>query len=590
MWLSAGTPPNWIQYEFDQVYKLHQLTAWNSNQMVESFLGFGAKQVTIETSPDGTTWKPVANVPEFARASGAAGYAANTTVNLGGAQAKYVKLMINASWGGMPTTGLSEVRFSYVPTQARTPQPATAATGVSVGATLNWRPGREAASHKVFFGTDPNAVAQGTVVAQSVTEHSYAPDSLTFGTKYYWKVDEVNAVTYPGEVWSFTTEEYRAVEDFESYTDKAGEEVFAAWVDGMVNGNGSIVGLYPDAVNGTFCERVIIHGGKQSMPFEYNNVKTPYYSEAERTFDAPQNWTGNGADTLVVHFRGQPMAFQENAAGTIVMSGGGTDIWNTADQFRFAGKRLSGNGTIVAKVESLVNTDPWAKVGVMIRESLDPGARFAAVYATPGNGVRYQARLTASAAATSDTAVVTTEQTALRAPVWVKIERSGTAFNGFYSTDGVKWTAMSWNPQTINVTAASIYIGLAVTSHNANAATTAEFSNIATTGSVTGAWEVAAIGVAQPANAPAPLYLIVQDTAGKSKVVSHPDPLATTAATWQAWQIPLSELSAAGVKLTAVKKMMLGVGEKAGPKPGGAGKLHLDDIGFGHPVQPSTAP
>ena len=84
MWLSSGVQPNWIQYQFDKAYKLYDLKVWNSNQPIETFIGFGAKKVTIEYSTDGTTWTAVANVPEFARASGALGYAANTTVNLGG--------------------------------------------------------------------------------------------------------------------------------------------------------------------------------------------------------------------------------------------------------------------------------------------------------------------------------------------------------------------------------------------------------------------------------------------------------------------------------------------------------------------------
>ena len=74
---------------------------WNSNGLVESFIGFGAKKVTIEYSADGTTWTAVENVPEFARAPGAAGYAANTTVSLGGVMAKFVKLTINSTWGGV---------------------------------------------------------------------------------------------------------------------------------------------------------------------------------------------------------------------------------------------------------------------------------------------------------------------------------------------------------------------------------------------------------------------------------------------------------------------------------------------------------
>ena len=229
--------------EFDKVYKLYDLKVWNSNQLIESFIGFGAKKVTIEYSADGTTWTALDNVPEFARATGMPGYAANTTVNLGGVMAKFVKLTINSTWGGVaPSTGLSEVRFSYVPVQARAPQPATAATGVAVDASLNWRPGREAGSHQVFFGTDPNAVASGTAAAKTVTDHGFAPGSLNFGTTYYWKVDEVNTVTYPGDVWSFTTQEYAAVDDFESYNDDD-KRIYDAWIDGYTDGNsGSIVG------------------------------------------------------------------------------------------------------------------------------------------------------------------------------------------------------------------------------------------------------------------------------------------------------------------------------------------------------------
>jgi hypothetical protein len=582
MWLSTGVQPNWIQYQFDRVYKLYDLKVWNSNGLVESFIGFGAQSVTIETSTDGTTWTALANVPEFARAAGMAGYAANTTVNLGGVMAKYVKLTIDSTWGGVSAvTGLAEVRFSYVPAQAREPQPATAATGVRVDTSLNWRPGREAGSHQVFFGTDPNAVANGTASAKTVAEHAFTPGSLQFGTTYYWKVDEVNAVTYPGEVWSFTTQEYAAVDDFESYNDDD-NRIYDAWIDGYTDGNSdSIVGN----MTAPFAEQMIIHGGKQSMPFEYNNVKPPYYSEASRTFDTIQNWTGNGADTLVLYFQGRAPSFLETTPGNYLVGAGGTDIWNSADQFRFVYKSLTGNGTLVAKVDSIVVTDPWAKGGVMIRESLAAGSKFAAVYATPGNGVRYQARATADTAATSDTAVVTTEQTVLTIPVWVKIERVGNNFNGYYSADGVKWTAMSWNPQTITMAAATVYLGLAVTSHNAAAVTSAGFSNVATTGNATGSWQPQAIGITQTSNTPGPLYVMVQDSSGKSKVVNHPDPLATTLPSWQPWRIPLSQFTAAGVKVTSVKKLVIGVGDRTSPKANGAGMLYLDDIGFGHSIK-----
>ncbi len=180
-----------------------------------------------------------------------------------------------------------------------------AATGVSVDTNLNWRPGRKATSHQVYLGTDPNAVAKGTVAAKTATTHSYTPDPLNLGTTYYWKVDEVNAITYPGEVWSFTTQAFKVVDDFESYTDKAGQEVFSTWIDGFDNpkANGALVGL-DVAKNGTFCETTIIHGGRQSLPLRYDNSAGAPASEAVRTFNPPLNWTTNGVQSLSLWFQG----------------------------------------------------------------------------------------------------------------------------------------------------------------------------------------------------------------------------------------------------------------------------------------------
>jgi hypothetical protein len=120
MWLSKGTQPNWIQYQFDQVYALHELWVWNSNQPVEPFVGFGAKTVKIEYSIDGTKWTQLADVPEFARAPGRPGYVHNTTVSFGGVSARCVKLTIEKNWGGISQTGLSEVRFFYIPDRSAT--------------------------------------------------------------------------------------------------------------------------------------------------------------------------------------------------------------------------------------------------------------------------------------------------------------------------------------------------------------------------------------------------------------------------------------------------------------------------------------
>ena len=128
--------------------------------------------------------------------------------------------------------------------------------------------------------------------------------ALDLGQTYYWRVDEVDDATtgklWQGDVWSFSTKEYVVVEDFESYTDDEGNRIYEAWIDGWENQTGSQVG-YIDA---PFAERVIIHDGRQSMPLTYSNTASPFYSEAERTFDVPQDWTLHGIATLTLYFRG----------------------------------------------------------------------------------------------------------------------------------------------------------------------------------------------------------------------------------------------------------------------------------------------
>ncbi|HQI27974.1 MAG TPA: hypothetical protein PLT20_07800, partial [Sedimentisphaerales bacterium] len=169
------------------------------------------------------------------------------------------------------------------------------------------------------------------------------------------------------------------------------------------------------------------------------------------------------------------------------------------------------------------------------------------------------------------------------APYWVKVERVGDKFSGFISPDGVAWTQLG-EAQTITMTG-PVLIGLAVCSHNPAIVTTAEFSDVATTGNVTGDWQMAEIGAAQQSgNSPEAIYVTVKDSSGKSKTVMNPDSIATARTDWQQWTIPLSEFTSAGVKMTAVKSIVIGVGNRTSPVAGGTGVIYIDDIGFGRPL------
>jgi len=238
---------------------------------------------------------------------------------------------------------------------------------------------------------------------------------------------------------------------------------------------------------------------------------------------------------------------------------------------------LTGAGAIQAQIISVDNTDPWAKAGVMIRETLDAGSKFAAVYITPENGCRFQARSDADVDATSDSGIVSSEQAAITAPYWVKLDRdiSGN-FRGYYSSNGVTWTQMTWNPQFITMSS-NIYIGLAVTSHNNSTPCETVFSNITITGTAGPQWTSQDVGISS--NAAEPLYVAVSNSAGTPAVVYHDDPDATTIVNWTEWIIPLQAFADQGINLTNVDRIAIGLGTRGNTAvPGGSGKMFFDDI------------
>ncbi len=584
MWLSdaAGPQPSWIEYEFDNVYKLHEMWVWNSNTSLEPVIGFGFKDVTIEYSANGTDYTTLGTTAEFARAPGAPDYEHNTTVDLSSVAAKYVRLTANSNWGGILNQyGLSEVRFLYIPVHAKDPDPALGATGVPLDVVLDWNPGREAAKHDVYLSTDQQAVVDGTAAVTTVTETSHGPLSLDLGKTYYWRVDEVNEAETPnmwqGEIWDFATQEYFVVDDFESYndldpTDPESNRIFNMWIDGYgIPTNGSLVG-YDVA---PFCEQTIVHSGTQSMPLFYDNSGTARYSEATLTLSSQRDWTLKAVETLVLWFKGNPAGFVEEPAGTYTMTAAGADIWGTADEFRYAWKQLSGDGSITATVESVLwvpGSNDWTKAGVMIRGTLDAGSpnAFVALSSGSGDGATFQWRNSAGGSSSSSRTLV-----GISPPSSIKLVREGNMFTGYVFLDG------QWQQEGESATVPMVdpvYIGLALTSHSSGVTSEAVFSDVTTTGAVTGVFTQQPIGVDMPANEPESMYVAVASSGGTPAVVRHDDPSASQIGAWTEWAVDLKQFSDGGVNLTNVNTISIGFGDKNSMQAGGSGTVYFDDI------------
>jgi hypothetical protein len=256
--------------------------------------------------------------------------------------------------------------FTARPYTAYVPDPADGANDASPdpNLTLAWGAGIGAAEHHLYFGGSLDDVNDGAADTDkgTLTETTFVlAEPLEPLTTYYWRVDEigVGGTLQAGAVWSFTT--FSAVEDFESYTDDidAGEAIFQTWMDGFENGTGSTAGYFESA-NGTFNETTIVNSGGQSMPLDYNNVISPYYSEVERTWTVPQDWAVNGVDALVLYVRGS----SDNGVEPLYVA--------VAD----SASRL---GVAVHPDPAIVTTRDWAKWEVPLSEFTAAGVNLTAV-------------------------------------------------------------------------------------------------------------------------------------------------------------------------------------------------------------------
>jgi uncharacterized repeat protein (TIGR03806 family) len=181
---------------------------------------------------------------------------------------------------------------------------------------------------------------------------------------------------------------------------------------------------------------------------------------------------------------GMPPPWQHQDIGTVGIAGSasfttnggifnvaasGNDIWNNADHFHFVYQNVSGDCDVSARVSSIANTHSWAKAGVMMRETLDPGSKNIFNTMTFENGLEFQWR------ANADNGCDYTQVYPLAWPEWVRLTRTGVVFRAYYSADGATWSfAGSTNiPMSTN-----FFAGLAVTAINDSALNASTFDSV----------------------------------------------------------------------------------------------------------------
>jgi hypothetical protein len=166
---------------------------------------------------------------------------------------------------------------------------------------------------------------------------------------------------------------------------------------------------------------------------------------------------------------------------------GGEDIWGTRDECHFACALVSGDFELSVRIVSLTMADVYTKAGLMLRSSLDAGAEHAFFLAFGDNqprnknngGLEFQHRETANGPCVGiypPQPLPAEPDFPVRFPdVWLKLAREGDTITGQSSQDGKRWKTFCVHQQRLPLEA---YLGLAVTSHNADQTVACAFSDL----------------------------------------------------------------------------------------------------------------
>lgn len=230
----------------------------------------------------------------------------------------------------------------------------------------------------------------------------------------------------------------------------------ASYVDrGPALGNGqaltyAVAALFPD-VNGG-----MIEGGATWLQ------ATPVL--------APPGFVGCGID------EGDPagsVSFDPHTQ-EIRLRGAGVDIWNSSDQFYFVNQPVSGNFQIIVKaVTKPTGAAYWSKAGLMIRESLDGGARHATVITSFGGELALQYRPDPNSASISAPSVN------VDPPLLLRLTRRRDTITAEYSRDNGRSFQRAGDPVTfVPPLPPMVYAGLAICSVNAGTITEAWFGDL----------------------------------------------------------------------------------------------------------------
>lgn len=317
---------------------------------------------------------------------------------------------------------------------------------------------------------EPKIVSVNSLDGQSITVvYNLAVDTgyATDPGNYSWDPDQFDGLATGGGfmpddrtvVFPLTPEGYRTESIFQLYVFNMYSAAAVPFA-GSSSAEGHVEFLTPTYVGnplaqgaGTYAAGLYNSTAAILTPFSYGSAFNP----GNFTWNAPISPTN----------------------GSAKVSASGWDIWNANDAFQFNYRQVVGDFDIKVRVSEFIGADQWSKAGLMARPTLSSNGTFVAMGTTPAttpiasqapiNQYSFQYRDAVGSNATPAQANVNSTVAPTYPNAWLRLQRAGNTFNGYFSSNNVDWVLLTSKDTIYSMSGpfpSTLYVGLATSSHD----------------------------------------------------------------------------------------------------------------------------
>jgi len=209
---------------------------------------------------------------------------------------------------------------------------------------------------------------------------------------------------------------------------------------------------------GTVTEVDVTDGGSGGTAADSAVVGTNTITDdfADASLDGMWTWVDHDGDA------GTSVS---ETGGALIIDAAGRDVWTGADEFGAVYlENIDGNFDIKVKITQQERKNGWGKCGIMVRNDMAAAGSstgYVIMAVTPDNGFAFQYDNSNNGFLDGNVS-----GSSVTLPAWVRLQKVGTTFTGYRSSDGVNWTQHA--SRTIGSAATIQDVGLFVTSHSDN--------------------------------------------------------------------------------------------------------------------------